>query len=142
MGIDVISVDFGCDDLAGARVLYDWAAGIVKGAPEMNSLVALGTLAAWGYSTCVVFAPTYCPVINIFCISRRWCHHYPDLFGRFMESRAKGQAGAAIERLIGLQPQTAWIKTEDGFSETRLIRCKKAPLCALSRVKKSQLMVR
>ncbi len=30
MGIDIISVYFGCYDLAGARILFDWAAGIVK----------------------------------------------------------------------------------------------------------------
>ena len=117
---------------------------LLKGAPEMNSLVALGTLAAWGYSTCVVFAPDLLPSDQHFLyFEAAGVIITLILFGRFMESRAKGQAGAAIERLIGLQPQTAWIsKPRMGFPKLRLIRCKKAPLCALRRVKKSQLMVR
>ena len=91
---------------------------LLKGAPEMNSLVALGTLAAWGYSTCVVFAPTQLPSDQHFLyFEAAGVIITLILFGRFMESRAKGRAGAAIERLIGLQPQTAWIKIEDGFFE-------------------------
>jgi Cu+-exporting ATPase len=45
-----------------------------------------------------------------------------------MESRAKGRAGAAIERLIGLQPQIAWIKTENGFSETPIDQVQKGEI--------------
>jgi heavy metal translocating P-type ATPase len=99
---------------------------LLKGAPEMNSLVALGTLAAWGYSTCVVFAPDLLPSDQHFLyFEAAGVIITLILFGRFMESRAKGQAGAAIERLIGLQPQTAWIKTEDGFSETPIEQVQK-----------------
>ena len=106
---------------------------LLKGAPEMNSLVALGTLAAWGYSTCVVFAPDLLPSDQHFLyFEAAGVIITLILFGRFMESRAKGQAGAAIERLIGLQPQTAWIKTEDGFSETPIDQVQKG---AIVRVK-------
>ena len=106
---------------------------LLKGAPEMNSLVALGTLAAWGYSTCVVFAPDLLPSDQHFLyFEAAGVIITFILFGRFMESRAKGKAGAAIERLIGLQPQTAWIKTEDGFSETPIEQVQKG---AIVRVK-------
>lgn len=106
---------------------------LLKGAPEMNSLVALGTLAAWGYSTCVVFAPALLPNDQHFLyFEAAGVIITLILFGRFMESRAKGQAGAAIERLIGLQPQTAWIKAEDGFSETPIEQVQKG---AIVRVK-------
>ena len=106
---------------------------LLKGAPEMNSLVALGTLAAWGYSTCVVFAPALLPSDQHFLyFEAAGVIITLILFGRFMESRAKGQAGAAIERLIGLQPQTAWIKAEDGFSETPIEQVQKG---AIIRVK-------
>ena len=68
-----------------------------KGAPEMNSLVTLGTLAAWGYSTCVVFAPDLLPSDQHFLYFEAAVVIITlILFGRFMESRAKGQAGAAI----------------------------------------------
>jgi Cu+-exporting ATPase len=106
---------------------------LLKGAPEMNSLVALGTLAAWGYSTCVVFASDFLPSDQHFLyFEAAGVIITLILFGRFMESRAKGQAGAAIERLIGLQPQTAWIKAEDGFSETPIDQVRKG---AIARVK-------
>ena len=106
---------------------------LLKGAPEMNSLVALGTLAAWGFSTCVVFAPDLLPSDQHFLyFEAAGVIITLILFGRFMESRAKGQAGAAIERLIGLQPQTAWIKFEDGFSEIPIDEVQKG---AIVRVK-------
>ncbi|NBB98063.1 MAG: heavy metal translocating P-type ATPase, partial [Alphaproteobacteria bacterium] len=34
---------------------------LARGAPDMNSLVAVGTLAAWGYSTVALFAPALLP---------------------------------------------------------------------------------
>ena len=70
---------------------------LLKGAPEMDSLVALGTLAAWGYSTCVVFAPDLLPSDQHFLyFEAAGVITTLILFGRFMESRAKGQAGAAM----------------------------------------------
>jgi hypothetical protein len=33
----------------------------MKGAPDMNSLVAVGTGAAWGFSVVATFAPTLLP---------------------------------------------------------------------------------
>ncbi len=119
------------------RAFYTIGLGaLFKGAPEMNSLVALGTLAAWGYSTCVVFAPDLLPSDQHFLyFEAAGVIITLILFGRFMESRAKGQAGAAIERLIGLQPQTAWIKTEDGFSETLIEQVQKG---AIVRVKSGE----
>jgi P-type Cu+ transporter len=37
--------------------------------------------------------------------------------GRYLEARAKGRTGAAIKRLIGLQPRTATVITDTGESE-------------------------
>lgn len=81
---------------------------LLRATPDMNSLVALGTLAAWGYSTVVVFAPGLVPA------DAR--HVYFEaagvivtliLIGRMLEAQAKGKAGAAIARLVGLQPDEA-----------------------------------
>jgi len=116
------------------RVFYSIGLrALLKGAPEMNSLVALGTLAAWGYSTCVVFAPSLLPSNQQFLyFEAAGVIITLILFGRFMESRAKGRAGAAIERLIGLQPQKAWIKTDDTFVEVPIDQVQKG---AIARVK-------
>ncbi|MFZ7093048.1 heavy metal translocating P-type ATPase [Primorskyibacter sp. 2E233] len=91
---------------------------LAKGAPDMNSLVALGTLAAWSYSTVALFAPTLLPeasravyfeaagvIINLI------------LLGRFLEARAKGRTGAAIRRLVGLRPDTARVERDGAITE-------------------------
>tara|TARA_R100001369_G_scaffold28575_2_gene51340 strand:+ start:4151 stop:6661 length:2511 start_codon:yes stop_codon:yes gene_type:complete len=84
---------------------------LLRGAPDMNSLVALGTAAAWGYSTVATFAPALLPpegravyfeaaAVIVVLI----------LLGRTLEARAKGRTGAAITRLIGLRPKTAQVE--------------------------------
>ena len=71
-------------------------------AANMDSLIALGVGAAYGYSLPALF--------------RRRGHIYFEaaaaiitfvLLGRFLEERAKGKAGEAIRKLVDLQPQTA-----------------------------------
>ncbi|MFT4014636.1 MAG: heavy metal translocating P-type ATPase [Paracoccus sp. (in: a-proteobacteria)] len=87
---------------------------LARGAPEMNSLVALGSLAAWAYSTVATFAPGLLPADSR--------HVYFEaaavivtliLLGRWLEARAKGQAGEAIQRLIELTPATAHVQRGD-----------------------------
>jgi Cu+-exporting ATPase len=94
---------------------------LVRGAPEMNSLVAVGTAAAWIYSTLAVFAPAVFPegtravyfeAAAVICTL--------ILAGRMLEARAKGRAGAAIARLVGLQPKTARVRRGDATEEVPL----------------------
>ncbi|WP_316247392.1 Copper-transporting P-type ATPase [Roseobacter fucihabitans] len=90
-----------------------YAAGfsaLIKRSPDMNSLVALGTSAAYGFSVCVLIAPHLLPadaqavyfeaaaVIVVFI-----------LLGRWLEARAKGRTGAAIKSLLSLRPKTAQV---------------------------------
>ncbi len=81
---------------------------LLRGAPDMNSLVALGTTAAYGLSVVATFAPGLLPpgtaavyyeaaAVIVVLI----------LLGRMLEARAKGRTGAAIRRLVGLAPKTA-----------------------------------
>lgn len=77
-------------------------------APEMNSLVAMGAGTAWAYSTVATFMPDWLPE------NARYVYFEAAavivtliLLGRMLEARAKGRTGAAIKRLIGLQPRTA-----------------------------------
>jgi len=78
---------------------------------DMNTLIAVGTSAAYFYSVVAVISP------GLFAAGGA-VHLYFDtsamivtliLLGRFLESRAKGQTSAAIKKLIGLQPKTALI---------------------------------
>lgn len=86
-----------------------WAAAR-HGATNMNTLVAVGTSVAYGYSAFVTLWPS---------LAERWglpFHLYFEsavfiiglvLLGRYLEARAKRQTGAAIKALIGLQAKTA-----------------------------------
>ncbi|MCA0962699.1 heavy metal translocating P-type ATPase [Salipiger bermudensis] len=91
---------------------------LAKGAPDMNSLVALGTLAAWGYSTVALFLPGLLPEG-----SRAVYYEAAGvivtliLLGRFLEARAKGRTGAAIKRLVGLRPATARVERDGQITE-------------------------
>jgi Cu+-exporting ATPase len=77
---------------------------------NMNTLIAVGTSAAYIYSVTATFFP------GIFEIKGYSAEVYFDtaaaiivliLLGRFLEARAKGQTSEAIKKLIGLQPKTA-----------------------------------
>ena len=92
---------------------------LLRGHPDMNSLVAVGTGAAWAYSVVATFAPGVMPegTANVY--------YEPAavivtliLLGRLLEARAKGRTGAAIERLLGLQSRTARVEKEGEFRET------------------------
>ncbi len=85
--------------------------------PGMNSLIMLGSFAAWFYSLLVLLLPSLFPVGT--------AHLYFEasaviitliLLGKFFEERAKGRTSEAIQKLIRLQPKTARIE-QNGKSE-------------------------
>ncbi|MBN9885949.1 heavy metal translocating P-type ATPase [Salipiger abyssi] len=91
---------------------------LFKGAPDMNSLVALGTLAAWTYSTVALFLPGLLPEgTRAVYFEAAGVIVTLILLGRFLEARAKGRTGAAIKRLVGLRPATARVEREGQISE-------------------------
>lgn len=84
---------------------------LLRGAPDMNSLVAVGTLAAYLFSIVTTFFPQWLPQASQ--------HVYYEaaavivaliLLGRLMEARAKGRTSEAIQRLLSLQPPTARVR--------------------------------
>ena len=81
---------------------------LLRAAPDMNSLVAVGTLAAYGFSVVATFAPDLLPAgtANVYFEAAAVIVGLV-LLGRFLEARAKGQSSAAIRRLLRLQPRTA-----------------------------------
>ena len=102
-----------------STVVQFWAGGVFyqaawaaakHGSTNMNTLVAVGTSVAYGYSAFVTLWPT---------LAERWGFPF-DLYyetaviiialillGRWMEARAKKRTGAAIKALMGLQAKTA-----------------------------------
>ena len=89
-----------------------WSA-LRHGSTTMNTLIAMGSSAAYFYSVLGVLFPGFFEHQGLS------MPMYFDsaaliitliLFGRLLEARAKGQTGAAIKALIGLQPKTARVQ--------------------------------
>lgn len=79
--------------------------------PDMNSLVAVGSLAAYGYSLVATFAPGFLPAgtVNVYFEAAAVIVTL-ILLGRLLEARAKGRTSEAIKRLVGLQAKTARVR--------------------------------
>jgi len=84
---------------------------LLKGAPDMNSLVALGSSAAWGFSTVALFVPTLLPDgTGMVYFEAAAVIVTLILLGRFFETRAKGRTGEAIGKLVGLRAKSAQVE--------------------------------
>ncbi|WP_281856989.1 heavy metal translocating P-type ATPase [Litoreibacter halocynthiae] len=94
---------------------------LVKGAPDMNSLVALGTGAAWIYSVVATFLPGLLPAgVRAVYFEAAAVIVVLILLGRWLEARAKGRTGAAIQALLGLQPKTARVMRNGEIEEVQI----------------------
>ncbi len=94
----------------GSRFLIGAFKAAKQKTTDMNTLVAVGALAAYLYSTLATFWP------HFFMVADLMPHVYYDgaaiiitliILGRMLEARAKGKTGLAIQRLMGLKPKTA-----------------------------------
>lgn len=91
------------------RVFYQKGLpALARFAPDMNSLVAIGSLAAWGYSLGATFLPELLPAgaINVYYEAAAVIVTL-ILLGRLLEANARGRTSDAIAHLVKLQPQTA-----------------------------------
>ena len=97
----------------GLRFYKKGAPALLRGAPTMETLVMLGTSAAWGYSVVATLAPGALPAGT--------AHVYFEasaviitlvLVGRYLEALAKGRTSEAVRRLIGLQAKTARVERD------------------------------
>lgn len=84
---------------------------LFRGSPNMDSLVAIGTTAAFSYSI-------YSTVLSFMGLNPHGDNLYYESaaviitlvqFGKYLEARSKGKTGEAIKKLMGLQPKTATI---------------------------------
>ncbi len=114
--------------LVPATFVQFWAGGVFLRASlrqarhrtvSMDTLVALGTMAAWGYSTVVTLAPELVTEAGIEPVT-----YYDSstmiigliLAGRWMEARAKARASGAVAALVELGARAA--RRIDGEDET------------------------
>jgi Cation transport ATPase len=123
----------------GRRFYVHGLPALLRGGPDMNSLVAVGTLAAWGYSLLALLAPSALPHGSV--------HVYFEsaavivtlvLAGRWLEARARGRTSAAIARLVKLQPAQARVRRADGSEQTvNWPSCSSAMCCCCARANAS-----
>lgn len=94
----------------GLRFFAKGVPALLRAAPDMNSLVAIGATAAWSYSVVATFASGLLPAetANVYYEATAVIVTL-ILLGRLLEARAKGRTSEAIKHLMGLQPETARI---------------------------------
>ncbi|AMY72261.1 heavy metal translocating P-type ATPase [Frigidibacter mobilis] len=101
-------------------------------APDMNSLVAVGTTAAFAYSVVATFLPGLLPpgTVNVYYEAAAVIVTL-ILLGRFLEARAKGSTSQAISRLVGLQPRMARVHRGDTVVEVPIAEVRTSDLLDL-----------
>jgi Cu+-exporting ATPase len=104
----------------GRRFLVAAARGARHGEATMDTLVSIGTLAAFGYSVWVTLLP------DVVAAAGLGHETYFDsaaviiglvLLGRWLEARAKGRAAGAVRALLELRPATARVLRRGGERE-------------------------
>lgn len=95
---------------------------LFRGSPNMDSLVAIGTTAAFSYSI-------YSTVLAFMGLNPHGENLYYESaaviitlvqFGKYLEARSKGKTGEAIKKLMGLQPKTATIIKDGEEKEIKI----------------------
>jgi len=104
---------------AGFRFYIVGFRTLAKGSPNMDSLIALGTGAAFIYG---VYALVRISSGDVSYASQLYFETAATiitliLFGKFLETRSKGKASEAIKKLAGLQPKQATVLHGDSEIE-------------------------
>ncbi|MGN5764137.1 heavy metal translocating P-type ATPase [Acinetobacter calcoaceticus] len=102
--------------IPGRRFYLKGLPALVRLAPDMNSLVAVGTLAAYLFSLVATFAPKLLPAgtVNVYYEAAAVIVAL-ILLGRFLEAKAKGRTSEAIQRLVSLQAKVAHVSRNHQF---------------------------
>lgn len=102
----------------GRRFFMNGIPALLRLAPDMNSLVAVGTAAAYAYSVVATFVPSLLPegTVNVY-YEAAAVIVVLILLGRFLEARAKGRTSEAIRRLAGLQAKVAHVSREGRIAD-------------------------
>jgi heavy metal translocating P-type ATPase len=104
--------------LPGRRFYVHGVPALLRAAPDMNSLVAVGTFSAYAFSCVATFMPQLLPAGTV--------HVYYEaaaviialiLLGRYLEAKAKGRTSQAIQYLVGMQPKTARVEQNGQYIE-------------------------
>lgn len=125
--------------LINGKIFSSGFKSLISGAPNMDALVCMGTLASFAYSlfnlwsidkilALISSSALDCDTFLIKTLHGYLSATYFDscafiLFfvtlGKYLEGRAKAKTSLALEKLVDLAPQTALIKKADGSEEER-----------------------
>ncbi|OMQ24498.1 copper-translocating P-type ATPase [Serratia oryzae] len=113
----------------GLRFFQKGIPALLRGAPDMNSLVATGVSAAYTYSLVATFAPQWLPVgtINVYYEAAAVIVAL-ILLGRYLEAIAKGNTSEAIKRLISLQAKIARVLRDGNIVEVAIAEVSRGDL--------------
>ncbi|MFL6392068.1 MAG: heavy metal translocating P-type ATPase [Nitrososphaeraceae archaeon] len=92
------------------RGLWD---GIKARASNMDTLIAIGTTAAYLYSATVTLIPSYFPFTSVYFETAAIIITL-ILIGRLLETRTKERASDAVRKLLDLQPRMAKVLRQKG----------------------------
>jgi len=93
--------------IAGWRYYRGALDGLKQRSANMDTLIAIGTSAAWIYSTLVVFLPAYFTGDTYFDTSVFVITFV--LVGKYLEEIAKGRASQSLKKLMDLRPKMATV---------------------------------
>jgi Cu+-exporting ATPase len=98
------------------RGLWD---GIKAKASNMDTLIAIGTTAAYLYSAVVTIAPGYFPFESVYFETAAIIITL-ILIGRLLETRTKEKASDAVRKLLDLQPKMVKVVRREGNAEVEV----------------------
>jgi len=97
---------------------------------NMDTLVVLGTMAAWGYSAVVTFFPDIATSQDVY-FDTSAAIITLVLAGKFLELKARGSTSKAIVKLMDLQPPTATMIQGDSEIEVGVEELKEGDVVAV-----------
>ncbi|HWK70339.1 MAG TPA: heavy metal translocating P-type ATPase [Burkholderiaceae bacterium] len=116
----------------GRRFFTSGIPALLRRAPDMNALVAVGAGAAYAYSVVATFLPGLLPAgtINVYYEAAAVIVAL-ILLGRYLEARAKGRTSEAIQRLVSLQARSARVSRDGRIVEVPIGQVKAGDLLEL-----------
>ena len=108
--------------------------GLMKGAPNMDTLVAMGSAASFGYSVYALFAMTGAQAAGDAAHAAHYLHEFYFesaamiltliTVGKMLEARSKGKTTDALKSLMKLSPKTATLLVDGQEMETPIEQVK------------------
>jgi Cu2+-exporting ATPase len=109
--------------------------GLVRGAPNMDTLVALGSGTAYAWSVAALFLMTRAQVLGGGAAAEAWMGQFYFesaamvvtliSVGKFLEERAKGRTTSALTALLRLAPKTATVVRDGRETEIPVAQVRK-----------------